>query len=56
VVSAAERSHLEGYLFGPIILRRAEYHVKCDFSRTSRLPTGNDSSEGRAALLDVASV
>ena len=56
VISAVERGHLEGYLFGPIILRRAEYHVKFDFSRTPCLPTGNDSSEGRVALLDAAPV
>ena len=56
VVSTAERGHMESDFFGPIILRRAEYHVKCDFSRTSHLPTGNDSSEGRVALLDAASV
>ena len=56
VISAVERGHLEGYFFGLIILWRAEYHVKCDFSRTPRLPTGNDSSEGRAALLDATPV
>ena len=54
VVSTVERGHLEGYLFGPIVLQSAEYHVKCDFSRTPRLPTGNDSSEGRATLLNAA--
>ena len=56
MVSVAERGHLESDFFGPIILRRAEYHVDCDFSRASCLRTGNDSSEGRAALLDAASV
>ena len=50
------QGHLEGYLLGPIILRRAEYHIECDFSRTSCLPTGNNSSEGRAALLNAAPV
>ena len=56
VISAVERGHLEGYLLGPIILRRAEYHVKCDFSRTPRLPTGNDSSESRGALHNAAPI
>ena len=56
VISVVERGHLEGYFFGPIVLWCAEYHVECDFSRTSCLPTGNDSSEGRAALLDVPPV
>ena len=56
VVSAAERGHLESDFFGPIILRRAEYHVKCEFSRASCLPTGNDSSEGCATLLNAAPV
>ena len=56
VIPTIERGHLERYLFGPIVLRRAEYHVKCDFARASSLPTGNDSSEGRAALLDAAPV
>ena len=56
VISAVERGHLEGYLFGPIILQRAEYHFKCYFSRTPRLPIGNDSSEGHVALLGVAPV
>ena len=56
VISAIERGHLEGYLFGPIILRRAEYHVECYFSRTPRLPTGNNSSECRAALLNAAPI
>ena len=56
MISSVERGHLEGYLFEPIILRRAEYHVECDFSRASRLPTGDDSSEGRATLLDAAPI
>ena len=56
MIGTLERIYLEGYFFGPIILRRAEYHVERDFSRTSRLPTGNDSSEGRATLLDAAPV
>ena len=56
VVSAAERSHLEGDFFGPVILRRAEYNVECDFSRTSRLPTRDNSYEGRAALLNAAPI
>ena len=56
MVSAAERGHLECDFFGRIILRRAEYHVKCDFSCTPCLPTGNDSSERRAALLNAAPV
>ena len=56
VVSAAERGHLECNFFGPIILRCAEYHIQCDFSRTSRLPTRDDSPEGRAASLNAALV
>ena len=56
VISVVERGHLEGYFFGPIIIRRAEYHVECYFSRTPRPPTGNNSSEGRAALLNAAPV
>ena len=47
---------MECDFFRPIILRSAEYHIQCDFSRTSCLPTGDDSSEGRAALLNAAFV
>ena len=56
VISTVERCHLEGYFFGPIILRRAEYQIECDFSRTSRLPTRNNSSKGRITLLNAAPV
>ena len=56
MISAAKTGHLEGYFFGPIVLRWVEYHVECDFSRTPCLPTGNDSSEGYVALLDAAPV
>ena len=56
VVSAAERGHLEYDFFGPKILWRAEYHIQCDFSCTSCLPTRDDSPEGRAASLNVALV
>ena len=44
VIATAKQGHLECDLFGPIILRRAEYHIYCDFSRTSCLPTRDDSS------------
>ena len=47
---------MKGYLFGPIVLRRAEYHIECDFSRTSCLPARNNSLEGCVALLNVAPV
>ena len=47
---------MERDLFGPVILRRAEYHIQCDFPRTSCLPTRDDSSEGRAASLNAALV
>ena len=56
VISTVERGHLEGYFFGPIVLRCAEYHVERVFSRASRLLTGNNSSEGRITLLDAAPV
>ena len=56
MISTVERGHLEGYLFGPIVLRRAEYHVECNFSRASHLLAGNDSLEGRITLLDAAHV
>src|SRR4051794_8764712 len=52
MISTVERGHLKGCLFGPIVLWRAEYHVKCNFPRTSRHPAGNDSSECHIALLD----
>src|SRR4051812_16304033 len=45
VISTVERGHLEGYLFGPIVLWRDEYHVKCNFPSAPRLLAGNDSSE-----------
>ena len=47
---------MKGYLFGPIILRCAEYHIECEFSRTSCLPAGNNSSTGCAALFNAALV
>ena len=56
VAPTVERGHLEGYLFGPIVLRRAEYHVKLNFSCASCFPTGNDSSEGLITLLDADSI
>ena len=56
VVCTVERGHLEGYLFGPIVLRHAEYHVEFNFSCASCFPTGNDSSKSRITLLDAASV
>ena len=56
VVSAAKQGYLECDFFRRIILRSAEYHIQCDFSRTSRLPTRDDSPEGRAALLNAALV
>ena len=55
-MSAVKRGHLEGYFFGPIVLRCAEYHVERDFARASRLPTRNDSLEGRATLLNAAPI
>ena len=47
---------MEGDFFGPVILWGAEYHIECDFSRTSCLLTRDNSLEGRAALLNAALV
>ena len=56
MVPTVERGHLESYFFEPIIVQRAEYHIKCNFSRTPRFPTRNDTSKGCAAFLDAAPV
>ena len=56
VVSTVEMGHLESYFFGSIILWCAEYHIECNFSRTPRFPTGNDTLKGRAAFLDAAPI
>ena len=56
MISTIKRGHFEGYLFGPIVLRCAKYHVELNFSCASCFPTGNDSSKGHITLLDAASV
>ena len=47
---------MEEQLFGPVILRRAEYYIKFDFPRASCFSTRDDASKGGTALLDVCSV
>ena len=56
MISAVERGHLERDFFGSIIVRRAEHHIKCDFSGAARFPAGDYSSEGCAASLNAALV
>ena len=56
VISAIERGHVEEKLFGPEVIRRAEYYVECNFSRASRFSTGDNNSKGGTALLDATLV
>ena len=44
---------MEKQLFGPVILKRAEYYIKFYFPRTSCFSTGDDASKGGTALLDA---
>ena len=56
VMSAIEGSHVEEQLFGPVILRRAEYYIKFDFPKSSCFSTADDASKGGTSLLDVCSI
>mgnify|MGYP005822001269 CR=1 FL=1 len=56
VISVVEGSHVEEQLFGPVILRRAEYYIKFDFPQTSCFLIGDDASKGGIALLDACPV
>ena len=56
MISAAERGHLERDLFGPIIIRRVEHHIQCNFSCAACFPTRDYSSKGCAASLNAAPV
>ena len=56
MVSAAERGHLERDFFGPVIVRRAEHHIECDFSSAACFQARDYSSEGCAASLNTAPV
>ena len=56
MITVAERSHLERDLFGPVIVRRAEHHIKCDFSCAARFLARDYSSKGCAASLNAAPV
>ena len=47
---------MERDLFGPVIVRRAKHHIKCDFSGAVRFPTGDYSSKGCVASLNAALV
>ena len=47
---------MEEQLFGPVVLRRAEYYIQFDCPRTSCFLTGDDASEGGIALLDAGLV
>ena len=56
MISTTERGHLESDLRGPVIIRRAEHHIQCDFSCAACFPTGDCSSKGCAASLNAAPV
>src|SRR3954470_15064798 len=56
MVSAFERGHLERDLFGPVIIRSAEYHIQCDLSGAAHFLTGDYSSKGCAASLNAVPV
>ena len=56
VISAIERCHVEEQLFGPVVLRRAEYGIKFKLPRASCFSTGDNASEGGAPLLDATLV
>ena len=55
MISAIEGNHVEEQLFGPVILKHAEYYIKFDFPRASCFSTGDDASKGGTALLDACS-
>ena len=46
VISAVERGHVEEELFGPVVIRRAEYYIKFNFPQASCFSTGDDASKG----------
>src|SRR5215216_2604401 len=56
VVSAIERGHVEEKLFGPVVIRRAEYYIEFNFPRASCFSTGDNTSKGGTTLLDAALV
>ena len=56
VISAIDRCHVEVQLFGPVVLRRAEYHIEFNFPRASCFSTGDNASKGGTALLDATLV
>ena len=56
VISAPERGHLESYFFRLVVLQRAEYYVKLNFSRTPCFTTWDNPSKGGDTLLDATLV
>src|SRR3954469_23438552 len=56
MISALERGHLERDLFGPVIIRSAEYNIQCDFSGAARFLTGDYTSKGCAGPLNAVPV
>ena len=47
---------MEEQLFGPVVIRRAEYYIEFDCPRASCFSTGDNTSKGGTALLDAALV
>ena len=56
MISDVERCHVEEQLFGPIVLRHAEYDIEFDPPRAYYFSTGDDASESGAALLNATFV
>ena len=56
VISAVERCHVEEQLFGPVVLRCAEYDVKFNLPRASCFLTGDNALKCGAALLNATFV